>query len=406
LFQNLTPRPPDPLLELIKLFAEDPRPEKIDLGIGVYRDEAGCTPVFKAVKEAEAALQQTQTTKSYVGPEGDRRFVALLRDLAFGKELSERLGGRMIGLQTPGGTGALRLAADVAVKAHARRVILGLPAWTNHAPIFNAAGLSIHTYDYFDAAAQSVRFDRLLQALDAAEHGDVVVLQGCCHNPTGADLTARQWHDVAEALVNKGLLPLIDTAYHGLGHGLDADMAPIRHLLGHVPEALVTYSCSKNFGLYRERTGALFVLAETPKAASTALSIAVDAARPNYSMPPDHGGAVVRIVLDDPAIRADWRQELESMRKRIAEIRARLSAEAHAHGLALDAIKTQAGMFSTLPMPAEAVLKLREVAAIYMPETGRINVAGLAENSVARFVAALARLPREQLSGLRRKNAG
>ncbi len=402
MFQSLTPRPPDPLLELIKLFAADPRPEKIDLGIGVYRDETGITPVFKAVKEAEAKLQQTQTTKSYVGPEGDRRFVALVRELAFGKDLSARLGERMIGLQTPGGTGALRLAADVAVKAHARRVILGLPAWTNHAPIFNAAGLSIHTYDYFDTDTQTVQFDRLLHALRAAEHGDVVVLQGCCHNPTGSDLTAQQWHEIAEVVIAKGLLPLIDTAYHGLGHGLDADMSPIRHVLGHVPEALVTYSCSKNFGLYRERTGALFVLAETPKAASTALSIAVDAARPNYSMPPDHGGAVVRIILDDPAIKADWRAELESMRKRIAEIRALLSAQAHAHGLALDAIGTQAGMFSTLALPADAVLKLREDAAIYMPESGRINVAGLAKNSVGRFVGALVNLPRGQLSALRR----
>jgi aromatic-amino-acid transaminase len=402
LFQSLTPRPSDPLLRLITLFAEDKRADKIDLGIGVYRDENGITPVFRAVKEAEARLQQTQTTKSYIGPEGDRRFVALVRELAFGQELSDRLGERLIGLQTPGGTGALRLASDVAVKAHARRVIVGVPTWPNHAPIFNAAGLSIHTYDYFDTASQTVQFDRLLDALNNAEHGDVVVLQGCCHNPTGADLSAKQWHEVTGIVLAKGLLPLIDTAYHGLGHGLDADMAPVRHLAAHVPEALITYSCSKNFGLYRERTGILFMLADSAKSATTALSIAVDAARPNYSMPPDHGGSVVRLILDDEKMKADWRPELEAMRNRIAGIRNHLAAEAHARGLSLDAVKTQLGMFSTLALPPEAVLKLREQAAIYMPETGRINVAGLTENSVSRFVAALAALPRAEAPALHR----
>lgn len=402
MFQSLTPRPPDPLLQLITLFTEDKRDGKIDLGIGVYRDDKGTTPVFKAVKEAEGRLLETQKTKSYIGPEGDQHFVALVRELAFGKELSGKLGGRLIGLQTPGGTGALRLGADVAIRAHARRVILGLPSWPNHAPIFNAVGLPIHTYTYFDTATQSLQFDKLMEAMRNAEQGDVLVLQGCCHNPTGADPDTTQWREITDVVLAKNLLPLIDIAYHGLGRGLDNDMAEIRDLVARVPEALITYSCSKNFGLYRERTGVLFALAETAKAASTALSIAVDAARPNYSMPPDHGASVVRIVLDDETFEADWRPELETMRARIVNVRNRLATEAHARGLLLDAVRSQLGMFSTLSLPPEAVLRLRETAAIYMPKSGRINIAGLTETSVSRFVTALAALPRAEAPALYR----
>lgn len=402
MFQSLTPRPPDPLLALIKLFAEDTRQGKIDLGIGVYRDERGTTPVFRAVKEAEERLLKTQTTKSYVGPEGDRRYVELVRELAFGKSLSDRLGARLIGLQTPGGTGALRLGADVAVRAHAKRVILGLPTWPNHAPIFTAAGIPIHTCSYFDTASQSVQFENLMLAAIDAEHGDVLVLQGCCHNPTGADLTGDQWRQIAEVVLRKELLPLVDVAYQGLGRGLDEDMAGVRILLERVPEALITYSCSKNFGLYRERTGVLFALAETAKAAQVALSVAVDAARPNYSMPPDHGGSVVRIVLENEALRKDWQPELETMRNRIADVRHKLADEAHVRGLTLDPVRDQLGMFSTLSLPREAVLTLRKEFAVYMPESGRINVAGLTENSVVSFANALAALPRAEVPALHR----
>jgi aromatic-amino-acid transaminase len=388
MLDHLQSQPADPLLALIGQFRADPRPFKIDLGVGVFRDEHGRTPVFSAVKRAEALLLEAQETKAYLGPEGDQRFVELLRPLVFGRALADE--DRLVGVQTPGGTGALRLGAELIARANPEGVVwVGLPSWPNHDPILKAARLKVSTYTYFGAAAQSVRFVEMMDALSRAEAGDVVLLQGCCHNPTGADLTLEQWNTVADVVVSRGLVPFVDLAYQGLGRGLAEDALGPRLLLERVPEALVAVSASKNFGLYRERTGALFVLGRSAAQAQVAFTNMLSLARANYSMPPDHGAAVVRTILEAPALTEDWQAELASMRERIASVRGRLAATARQQGIEL-AVAEQQGMFSLLPLPAERIRELKEAAAVYMAGSGRINIAGLKDADIALFAQALA----------------
>jgi len=362
------------LLALIGLFRADERAGKVDLGVGVYRDETGVTRVFRAVKEAERRLVETQQTKAYVGPEGDPVFLERLWTLT----TSEAGRGRAIAaLQTPGGSGALRLAADLMARMGTKGVWLGLPTWPNHASIFKAAGLEVITYPFFDVPAQAVLFDRMMEALSGAAPGDAVLLHASCHNPTGANLNAEQWRAVSALVAERGLLAVVDIAYQGYGRGLDEDAAGLRTLLAAVPEALVAVSCSKSFGLYRERTGAIYAACGS---AETALSVRTNLAalaRTSYSMPPDHGAAVVGMILGDEALTADWKAELESMRLRIASIRERLAAGLSKRWQVLTAIREQEGMFSLLPLEEADVLKLRAEHAIYMPTSGRINIAGL-----------------------------
>jgi aromatic-amino-acid transaminase len=384
LLDSLDQQPSDPLLALIGAYRDDPRLEKIDVGVGVYRDLDGGTPILRAVKAAERRLVETQISKGYLGPEGDIGFFERLKPILFGGGFA---GDRVGGLQTPGGTGALRLAAElIATARRSGRVLAGNPTWANHMPILKAAGLEIVGYEHFDVASQTLTFDRLVEALDEARPGDVALLHGCCHNPTGADLDPDQWTIVAALLRDRGVLPLIDLAYQGLGAGLDADAAGVRIVLDHVDEALIAYSCDKNFGLYRERTGALFAVSRNAAAAAVTQSNLLSLARANWSMPPDHGAAIVRTILEDEALTADWRLELEEMRSRLVGIRQLLAAA----DPALSALTGQYGMFSTLPLSPDQVRVLREVHAIYMPSSGRINVAGLTPATVPRFVAALA----------------
>jgi len=383
LLDRLGQQPSDPLLALIGAYRSDPRPEKIDVGVGVYRDLDGATPVLRAVKEAERRLVATQASKGYLGPEGDIGFFEILKPILFGDAVP---GDRLSGLQTPGGTGALRLAADlVATAQQGARVLAGDPTWANHAPILKAARLETVGYRHFDVSRQALTFDRLAEALDNARPGDVALLHGCCHNPTGADLDPDQWKRVATLLRDRGVLPLIDLAYQGLGSGLAADAAGVRIVLEQVDEALITYSCDKNFGLYRERTGALFAVSRDAAAAAVTQSNLLALARANWSMPPDHGAAIVRTILEDDDLTADWRLELEAMRARLVAIRALLAAA----DPALSALAGQRGLFSTLPLSPDQVRELREVHAIYMPSSGRINVAGLTPATAPRFVAAL-----------------
>ncbi|MBN9054476.1 MAG: aspartate/tyrosine/aromatic aminotransferase [Rhizobiales bacterium] len=374
MFDALTRQPDDPLLALIGLFRADERAGKVDLGVGVYRDETGVTRVFRAVKEAERRLVETQQTKAYVGPEGDPVFLERLWTLT----TSEAGRGRAIAaLQTPGGSGALRLAADLMARMGTKGVWLGLPTWPNHASIFKAAGLEVITYPFFDVPAQAVLFDRMMEALSGAAPGDAVLLHASCHNPTGANLNAEQWRAVSALVAERGLLAVVDIAYQGYGRGLDEDAAGLRTLLAAVPEALVAVSCSKSFGLYRERTGAIYAACGS---AETALSVRTNLAalaRTSYSMPPDHGAAVVGMILGDEALTADWKAELESMRLRIASIRERLAAGLSKRWQVLTAIREQEGMFSLLPLEEADVLKLRAEHAIYMPTSGRTNIAGL-----------------------------
>lgn len=386
MFDDLQPQPPDGLLALIRAFHEDPRADKLDLGVGVYRDESGNTPVFRAIKAAERQLLEGQTTKAYLGPEGDMRFVELLRPIAFG---ASDAGSRLTGVQSPGGTGALRLAAELIVVARpGARIHLGLPSWPNHAPLFRAAGLRVVTYPYVDIVAQRLDFGAMVSALGGAEAGDAVLLNGCCHNPTGVDLDLDQWDTVAEIVARRGLLPLIDLAYQGLGRGLEEDALGVRRVLDAVDEALVAYSCDKNFGVYRDRVGAVYAKARDAEGAQVALGNLATLARVNWSMPPDHGAAAVRLILEDAELTRDWRAELDGMCARINAVRSAL-ARADAR---LAFLTRQSGMFCNLAMPKGAVERLRAEHGIYMAGSGRMNLAGLQVGDAATLVAALARV--------------
>ncbi|GAO38712.1 putative amino acid aminotransferase [Sphingomonas changbaiensis NBRC 104936] len=383
IFDALALQPADPLLSVIGAFRADPRPNKIDVGVGVFRTETGETPVFRAMKTAERRLLETQDTKAYLGPEGDIGFFQALRPVVFG---AADPGERVFGLQTPGGTGALRLAAELIAQARpGARVFLGTPTWPNHPPILKKTGLEQVAYRHFDAETQAVCFDDVVAALESAGAGDVALLQVCCHNPTGADFTVEQWHEIARILGRRGVLPLLDLAYQGLAEGLDADAAGVRIVLDQVPAALIAYSCDKNFGLYRERTGALFGIAASGERARIAHSNVLALARAAWSMPPDHGAAAARIILVSPELSADWRAELAEMRDRIVSMRELLGTIDPAFA----PLARQHGMFSTLPLSPEQVRRLREEFAVYMPNSGRINIAGLTRGNVEAFVRAV-----------------
>ncbi|MFY8092180.1 MAG: aromatic amino acid transaminase [Niveispirillum sp.] len=382
-FQPLAQQPADALLALIGMFRNDPRPGKIDLGVGVFRDDAGHTPVMRSVKAAERKLWESQDSKSYLGPEGNVAFARHMARLALG---NVDLGGRLTGVQTPGGTGALRLGAElIAASRPGVTVWVGTPTWPNHPPILAASGLKAQTYRHFDPASQTLTFDTVMDALTRAQPGDVALLHGCCHNPTGADFSLDQWQAIADTLSSRGILPFLDLAYQGLGLGMEPDAAGVRLVMDACPEAVLAYSCDKNFGVYRDRVGALFVqtgsAADTDRVASNMLALA----RANWSMPPDHGGAVIATLMDDPVLVADWTLELDMMRDRLLGIRAALAA----HGGVLGRVDQQRGMFSLLPLSPDVVKRLREDHAVYMAGSGRINVAGLSVDTAGRFAAAL-----------------
>ncbi|MGY5774725.1 aromatic amino acid transaminase [Rhizobium sp. LEGMi135b] len=379
-FDSLTEQKPDPLLELIAKFAADPRPGKVDLGVGVYRDEAGRTPVMRAVKAAEHYLWETQESKSYIGPEGDPAFLRALALETFGERHG---GGLLAGIQTPGGTGALRLAAELLALDKRRKIWIGTPTWVNHQAIFAAVGLQVGTYRFFDIGKQAVLFDEMLTTLRNAAPGDAVLLQTSCHNPTGAGLSPQNWLDIADIIAAKGLLPLFDNAYQGLGHGRIEDAAGMIGVIEAVGEAMVAVSCSKSFSLYRERTGAVYLFGDQQPQLNKGIGNLASHARTSYSMPPAHGAAIVAAILQDPSRRRAWVDELGEMRIRITEIR-RAAGEAFGRFRPeLAHMSTQEGMFSLLPISPENVLKLRAEHGIYMPDSGRVNVAGMRVEDVA-----------------------
>ncbi len=383
MFETLAAQPADALLALIALHRDDPRSGKLDLGVGVYRDETGATPIMKAVKQAEEILLATRTTKSYLGPEGDLTYVDLLKPIVFGTDP----GPRLAGIQTPGGTGALRLAAELIAAARpGARVLVGTPTWPNHAPILEEAGLTLVAHPFFDVATQTLDFAALKAAVAEAGEGDVVLLHGCCHNPAGADLSPTQWDEIADLVAERGVLPLVDLAYQGLGQGLDADAYGARRMIETQPEVLVAYSCDKNFGLYRERVGALYALARDPAAAAALVTNMAYYGRVAWSMPPDHGAAIVRTILESPELTAIWRAELDHMGARVRAVRQALARADQR----LAFLARQQGMFSTLPLDRDQIGRLRAEHAVYMAGSGRINIAGLQVAEVPAFVAALA----------------
>ena len=385
---TLQQQPADALLALIKLHNEDPRQEKIDLGVGVYRTDTGATPVFAAVKEAERKLLETQVSKAYLGPEGDMGFVHALMPYIFGKN-DPSLGGRIDGMQAPGGTGAVRLAVALARKAGIKRIWMGTPSWPNHAQIAADVGVEIKGFTHATKVG-TVDMDALRAAIADAVEGDAIMLHGCCHNPSGIDYTDAQWDEIAGLIKAKGILPILDLAYQGLGQGMEEDAYGVRRVLADVPEALIAYSCDKNFGYYRDRVGALYVLAAQADQVGAILSNGHALARAAWSMPPDHGGAVVRIILEDEALTASWLGELDVMRARMNEVRARLGAAGMQGSVDFTPFGTQNGLFSIVPLTGEQVLAMREKHAVYMAGSGRINVAGLTMGNIDRFIAAVA----------------
>ena len=387
MLSNLEQQPADALLALIKLHNDDPRGDKIDLGVGVYRTGQGGTPVFGAIKTAERKLLETQNSKAYLGPEGDMGFVHALMPYIFGKD-DPTMGGRIEGMQAPGGTGAVRLAVALAKRAGVTRIIMGLPSWPNHAQILGDLAVELKSFSHA-AKDGTVDMDALRAAIAEAQPGDAIMLHGCCHNPTGIDYSNEQWDEIAPLIAEKGLLPILDLAYQGLGKGMEEDAYGVRKVLSLVPEALIAYSCDKNFGMYRDRVGAIYVMAPDSAVLTRVLSNGHALARAAWSMPPDHGGAAVRIVLEDPELTAMWLDELDTMRTRMRQVRARLAEQGRAGSIDLAPLGGQNGLFSVLPLSAEQIQRLRSDHGIYLAGSGRINAAGLTMGNIDKFSANL-----------------
>lgn len=385
LFSGLKAQPADALLAVMNECRADPRPHKIDLTVGMYRDASGATPVMRAVKAAEKWLLEHQETKGYLSPEGDMAFVSLLKPFLLPAGLSNDA--RVTGVQTPGGTGAIRLGGDlVAASGREPTVWLGLPTWGNYRPLLQASRLKVETYTSFDTLTQTLKYDEVMRALKTAQPGDVVVLQASCNNPTGVAFSDAQWDEIAATLRARRLLPLLDVAYQGLGQGMQQDVASVHTVLSQVDEALIAYSCDKNFGVYRERVGALYVVARSPAASGVVHSNLVSLARANWSMPSDHGAAVVRHVLETPALTRLWREELDEMRARVADNRRELAATDPRFG----SVGQQEGMFSMLHLEPAVIQKLKVEHGVYMASSGRINVAGFCGDDIPRFAKAVA----------------
>jgi aspartate/tyrosine/aromatic aminotransferase len=383
LFESLERKPPDAILKLIAEPANDPRDKKIDLGVGVYRDAAGNTPVFRAVKQAEQRLLDTQTSKSYLGSRGAADFCDAVQALVFGE--AARDNDRVMTLQTPGGSGALRIAAGVILRANAETTLwVSDPTWNNHVPLLAGAGVKLAVYPYYDTALNALRFDAMIDVLKKVPAGDIVLLHGCCHNPTGMDLSIGQWDEVADVIVDRGLVPFIDIAYQGFAEGLDEDAYSVRSMLDRVPEMIVAASCSKNFGLYRERVGSLSFVSASADASEIVSSHALNIVRTLYSLPPDHGGAAVTMILNDEDLRNDWLDELSNMRQRMKEMRKLLVAGLGrtAPGRDFSQIERAHGMFCYLGVSPEQVAQLKKDYGVYLVDSGRINICGITSDNV------------------------
>ncbi|MCE3026091.1 amino acid aminotransferase [Salinicola sp. DM10] len=394
MFEKIERVPGDAILGLIEAYNQDSNPQKVDLGVGVYRDAHGHTPIMRAVKQAEAYLLEHEQTKSYIGSHGDPRYGKVLLPLVLGADSPVLAADRASATQSPGGTGALRLAADF-IKSNlpGKRIWLSDPTWPNHLGIFDAAGIEMRKYPYV-SADNRLDFDAMLATLKEVPQGDVVLLHACCHNPSGFDLDREQWQQVLEVVKSRGLLPLVDFAYQGFGEGLEADAYGVRLMAENLDEVLITSSCSKNFGLYRERTGCLIVIAKNAEQMQNVRSQMAIVARENYSNPPSHGAAVVTEILESAELARVWREELTEMCDRINGLRSDLVAALAPYGLdkRFAHVAAQRGMFSYTGLSAEQVKRLRDEFSIYMVGSGRANVAGFTSENlpyVAKAIAAV-----------------
>jgi aspartate aminotransferase len=371
----------------------DPNPQKIDLGVGVYKNEAGETTVMKAVKQAEKIWWDEEATKTYVSTVGRADFRESMSAMMFGADNPVIMEGRLATAQAAGGSGALRLGAEVIKSAAPDATVwVSTPTWANHIPLISSAGLKMENYPYYNRETLGVDFDDMIAHLRAnAKAGDVVLLHGCCHNPTGADLSPEQWDIVAEFLIERSLTPFVDLAYFGLGRGMEEDVYGLRKILAVCPEVLVAASCSKNFGLYRERVGMIAVITKDDAMAKIAQSQLGSIQRKIISMPPDHGAALVAKILGDESLRAIWVEELNAMRGRMLELRAQLSNALSVQGAEVmaEAVKNQNGMFSTLPVSKEQAEALRQDHSVYMTNSGRINIAGANSENIPRLASAI-----------------
>lgn len=390
MFESMTAAPADAILGLIVEHNNDPRDNKIDLGVGVYKTPDGNTPVLLSVKKAERILLDTQTSKAYIGSAGAPDFNAAMHTLTYGADVDAA---RFVSLQTPGGSGSLRIAAGLIMEAkHSKTVWVTEPTWANHVPLLGKAGLTLKPFPYYDSKTCALSEARMLEALSAVPRGDVVLLHACCHNPSGVDPTREQWEAIADIIVERELVPLIDMAYQGFGDGLDEDAFIIRHLKDRVPEMIVCNSCSKNFGLYRDRVGAISVMLEDSAQRAAVQSQANTIVRTLYSMPPDHGAAVVSLILHSASLGAEWRVEVDAMRARISGMRALL------HERLLEAapdydfshLARAKGMFCFLGISAEQVEQLKKEHGVYMVNSSRINVAGITESNVGHLATSIA----------------
>jgi aspartate/tyrosine/aromatic aminotransferase len=400
-FDNVAKAPDDAILGLNEAFARDPNPKKINLGAGVFKDNSGKTPILRSVKEAEARILENEETKTYLGIQGSDDFGRVVRELLFGPNHPSVTENRAVTVHTPGGTGALRVAADFLKRVSpTAKVWLSDPTWPNHAGIFQAAGLQFGTYPYFDAATNTLDFERFIADIAEIPAGDVVLLHGCCHNPTGVDPTSDQWRQIAEVVSQGGLLPLVDFAYQGLAEGLREDAAALAALTRVGCDLLVASSFSKNFGLYSERVGALTAVCRTEAAAQAVMSQLKVCIRTNYSNPPSHGAEIVTTILDDPQLRRLWEGEVRDIRERINGMRSLFVRTLAEVGVErnFSFVARQRGMFSFSGLTPEQVRRLRDEHSIYIVGSGRINVAGMTPDNVRPLCVAIAAVLEESSS--------
>jgi aspartate aminotransferase len=385
MFETLKPVGMDPILGLMAAFRADTREQKIDLGVGVYQDDRGRTPVMTSVKEAEAKLMELELTKSYQGIAGDPDYNQRMLQLLFGADHSILSSGRVKTIQAPGGSGALRVGAEVIQRATPNaKLWVGVPTWPNHIPLLGSAGFEIEEYPYYDMVTHQIDSDAMMETLRQVPAGDMVLLHGCCHNPTGADLSNEQWDQIADLALERGFIPFIDTAYQGLGNGLNEDAYGMRMMAERLPELVIASSCSKNFGLYRERTGSITFIADNPQQVDIVASQAMSIARQIYSMPPAHGALLVSLILGDDQLRANWQAELEEVRLRIKSMRSLLTSgiQGNSAGIDFSHIEQQNGMFSFLGISSAQLERLREEFGIYIVSSTRVNLAGINSSNI------------------------
>ncbi|MCW8893131.1 MAG: aspartate/tyrosine/aromatic aminotransferase [Deltaproteobacteria bacterium] len=392
MFENIQIAPPDPILGLTETFKADPNPDKINLSVGVYQDANGKTPVLETVKEAEKRILAQENSKGYLPMTGEPVYCAQVQELLFGAGHEIIDSKRAATAQCPGGTGALRVAGDYLHLQHpGAKIWLSNPTWANHNTIFDAAGLQCEEYAYRDPNTNGLDFDAMYESIKTIPKNDVILLHGCCHNPTGIDPTPEQWSKIGALLAERGILPLVDFAYQGLGNGIEEDREGLLELTKKVKQMLICSSFSKNFGLYRERTGALTVVADNTEQAATVMSQVKLRIRYNYSNPPSHGGQIAAVILSDQELKAKWIEEVAEMRNRINEMRHLFVKTLKEKGVEQDfsSIIQQRGMFSFSGLTKEQVLQLREKYSIYIVGSGRINVAGMTVANMDRLCEAI-----------------